>query len=52
MPQNIPAPLVKNAGSPTLKAGLFNLFIRRSERTLTIVIDTPIISIGNDTGVP
>jgi hypothetical protein len=48
----MPAPLVKNAGSPTFKAGLFKRFIRRSDKTLTIVMDIPIMSIGKETGVP
>ena len=33
MPENIPAPLVRNSGRPTLNAGLVKRFKRRSEST-------------------
>ena len=51
-PENIPAPFVKNAGSPTLSAGLLSLFILLSDMTLTTVIAAPAMSIGRETGVP
>jgi len=39
-------------GQFDLTAGLFNLFNRLSDNTLTIVTAIPIISIGNETGEP
>ena len=41
IPENIPAPLVRNAGSPTLRAGFVSRLSRRSERTQTIVTAAP-----------
>ena len=52
IPENIPAPLVRNAGRPTLRAGFVSRLSRRSERTQTIVTAVPTISIGRATGVP
>ena len=51
-PENMPAPLVRNAGSPTLRAGLVSRFRRRSESTQTIVMAAPTMSIGRETGEP
>ena len=51
-PENMPAPFVRKAGSPTLSAGLFRRFILRSDMTLTIVTAALIISIGRLTGLP
>ena len=51
-PENMPAPFVRNAGSPTLKAGLLSLFILLSESMLTIVMQYPAMSIGTATGEP
>ena len=51
-PENMPAPRVRKAGSPALRAGLVSRLRRRSERTQTIVTAVPTISIGRETGVP
>ncbi len=51
-PENIPAPLVRNAGSPTDSAGLSSRLSRRSESTLTMVTAAASRSSGIDTGVP
>ena len=51
-PENMPAPLVRNGGSPTLRAGLVSRFMRRSESTQTMVTAAPSVSIGRLTGVP
>ena len=51
-PENMPAPFVRKAGRPTLRAGLVRRFRRRSERTQTIVTAAPTMSIGSDTGLP
>jgi hypothetical protein len=51
-PENIPAPLVKKGGNPTLRAGWLSLFIRLSDMTLTMVMDAPTISIGKESGDP
>ena len=52
MPLNMPAPLVRNAGSPTLRAGLSRRLRRRSLSTLTMVTAWPAISMGSETGEP
>jgi len=51
-PENIPAPLVRNAGRPTDSAGLSSRFSRRSDITETMQIPAPIASSGRLTGVP
>jgi len=50
MPENMPAPLVRNSGKPTLSAGLVRRFKRRSDSTHTIVMAALIMSIGSETG--
>ena len=52
MPENIPAPLVRKAGRPTLKAGLVRRLRRRSESTQTMVTAAPIMSMGRAMGEP
>ncbi len=52
MPENMPAPLVRNSGRPTLRAGFVRRFRRRSARTHTIVIAAPAMSMGSETGEP
>ncbi len=52
MPENMPAPLVRKAGRPTLSAGLVRRFRRRSDSTQTMVMAAPAMSIGRDTGEP
>jgi len=52
MPDIIPAPLLRNAGSPTLRFGFVRRFRRRSDSTHTIVIPAPAMSMGSDTGEP
>ncbi len=51
-PENMPAPLVRNAGKPTLRAGLLSLFILRSDKMLIIVMAVPAMSMGRETGEP
>jgi hypothetical protein len=52
IPEYIPAPAVRKAGSPTESAGLVRRLSRRSESTQTMVTAAPTMSIGSDTGVP
>ena len=47
-----PASLLRNGGKPALNAGLFNRFILLSDKTDTMVIAMPAISMGKETGVP
>ena len=51
-PENMPAPLVRKAGSFTLKAGLSRRLSRLSERTQSMVTPAPNMSKGMLTGVP
>ena len=51
-PENMPAPLVRKAGSPTLSAGLSSRLRRRSESTETMVSPAATMSSGMLTGVP
>ncbi len=52
MPDIMPAPFVRNGGRPTESAGLVSLFSRRSDRTQTIVMAVPTMSMGRPTGEP
>ena len=51
-PENMPAPLVRKAGRPTLSAGLSSRLRRRSLSTHTMVSAAPAMSIGSATGEP
>ncbi len=51
-PENMPAPLVRKAGRPTLRCGFMRRLWRRSDRTAMVVTDVPRSSSGRAMGTP